>query len=298
MINFQKVWATMELDEKMAFRDKTIAAVKEIYPHFDVGPIEPGDAERFLVENEEETIRIKVPLRDLFSRFSLTAKTNADLKKAIFEEYAGVFNRVDDVEALVNEPVFPWIDIKEYVRVQHYHINTIPEDKLHYPFCEGVVTAFVIEKPGEGIMYWVNENMLNGWGKTKEELYATALDNLGTIADGFGLVGTNEPHFELWPETGTFYASTVLLLPSMRYMISQMIGSPFRFGIPSAHRFYAWSDIKNEKFQIEMKAKMEREIEKYPSPLTSIIFEVDEKGQISVVKTQPTIPPMPLTSNN
>ncbi|MEQ1646617.1 MAG: hypothetical protein ABL959_24395, partial [Pyrinomonadaceae bacterium] len=148
------------------------------------------------------------------------------------------------------------------------------------------------------VMYWVSPAMIEGWEKTQDEVFKEAFDNLEDLAEGIEIVGTNTPRRELWPEKGIHAASTCLLLPSLRYLIDQTIGSPFRFGIPSRHRFYAWVDIEDEKCQIEQKAKMHREMDRYPSPLTSNIYEVDTQGNISLVKPQPQIPPMPLVSNN
>lgn len=298
MINYQKVWATLDLDERIAFRDKAIAAVQEIYPHYVVRPMEPGDGDRFFVGNKQDDVRVTVPLRDLYTRYAMTAKTHEDLKDAIFDEYAGLLNVADDAAIVAEEPQFKWSDIRDIVRLQHVRLDEMPEGKLHFPFGDEVATAFIIERPNEGLMYWITQEMLDSWDKSIDDLYRAAMENLGNLAEGIELVGTNTPRHELWPETGPGFASTCLLLPAFRYMIAQTIGSPFRFGIPSRHRFYAWTDIDDEKYQIEQKAKMEREIQRYPSPLTSKIFEVDTQGNISLVKVQPQIPPVPFVSNN
>jgi hypothetical protein len=74
--------------------------------------------------------------------------------------------------------------------------------------------------------------------------------------------------------------------------------SQFRFGIPSRHRLFCWGDIEDEAYQREMKARMEREMSQMPSPLTSIIYEVGTNGEMSIVKPQPEVLPVPLVSNN
>ncbi len=298
MINYQKVWATLDLEEKMVFRDRAIAAVQEIYPHYIVRPLEPGDGDRFFVGNKQDNVRIKVPLRDLYARYSTTGKTIEDLKDAIFKEYSGMLNMAEDAELVAEQPDVAWNDIKDQVRLQHVRTEELPEGKLHYPFGQDVVSALVIDHPNESLLYWINQEMLDSWGKTQDELFAVAVENLTDLADGLAIVGTMTPRKEIWPEQGLAIASTSLLISSFRYSISQTLGSPFRFGIPSRHRFYAWADIEDDNYQIEQKAKMEREMDRYPSPLTSTIYEVDDKGQISVVKPQPEVPPVPFISNN
>ncbi|MBK8467158.1 MAG: hypothetical protein IPL32_15155 [Chloracidobacterium sp.] len=298
MINYQKVWAGLAHEEKLAFRDRAIKAVQEIYPQYIVRPLEPGDADRFFVGNKQDNVRINVPLRDLYARYSISGKTHEDLKDAIFNEYAGMLNMAEDVSVATEVPDFTWGDVKDLVRLQHVRLNEIPEGKLHYPFGDEVVTALVIDRPQQTIMYWITQEMLDSWGKTMDELFKQAMENLADLSEGIEIVGTNTPRNELWPEKGQQFVTTCLLISQFRYLIAQTIGSPFRFGIPSRHRFYAWIDIEDENYQIEMKAKMEREMERYPSPLTSKIYEVDEQGQIKLVKPQPEIPPVPFTINN
>ena len=298
MINYQKVWAGLDFDEKIAFRDRVIKAVQEIYPHYIVRPLDPSNADRFFVGNKQDNVRIHVPLRDLYVRFSLTGKSHEDLKDAIFNVYAGMLNQAEDVSVATAEPEFTWNDVRDHARPQHVRLKEIPEGKLHFPFGDEVVTALVIERPQDALMYWISQEMLDSWGKTIEDLFKEAMENLADLSDGIEIVGTNTPRHELWPEKGLAFASSCLLLPSLRHLIAQTIGSPFRFGIPSRHRFYAWIDIEDEKFQIEQKAKMERELDRWPSALTSKIYEVDTQGQIKLLKPQPEIPPVPFTSNN
>ncbi len=288
----------MDTDEKIAFRDRVIKAVQEIYPHYIVRPLEGSEADRFFVGNKQDNVRVKVPLRDLFVRFSASGKSHEDLKDAIFAEYAGMLNMAEDVSVATDVPEFTWNDACELSRLQHVRLDEIPEGKLHFPFGDEVVTALVIDRPNEGVMYWITQEMLDSWGKTMDELFKQAMENLAGLADGIEIVGTKTPREELWPDKGQGFASTCLLIPSLRYLIAQTIGSPFRFGIPSRHRFYAWIDIEDENYQIEMKAKMERELDRWPSALTSKMYEVDTQGQIKLVKPQPVIPPVPFTSNN
>jgi hypothetical protein len=299
MINYQKVWATLDLDERIAFRDMTIRAVQEIYPDYIVRPLDPKDADRFFVGNKQDNVRIKVPLRDLFARYSVTGRTSADLKEAIFAEYAGMLNQAEDVSVATDMPEFTWDDVRDHARPQHVRLDEISEGKIHFPFGDEVTTALVIDRPQDGLMYWLTQEMLDSWGKTMDDLFKEAMENLGDLSDGIEIVGTITPRKELWPEKGPAFASTCLLLPNMRRLIADTIGAPaYRFGIPSRHRFYAWIDIEDENYQREQKAKMEREMDRYPSPLTSKIYEVDTQGQIQLVKPQPEIPPVPLISNN
>lgn len=298
MINYQKNWFNISIEEKIAFREKVMAAVRELYSHMNVRSAEAGDVDHFLIENKENTVRITAPLRDVYYRFMISAKTTDDLKTTIIEEFGAVINKTDDPEELAKEPEFAWIDIKDLVRLQLLRIENIPAYTIDLPFGGEVAAAFIIDKRDEELSYFIKPAMLDSWNMTQDELYPVAMANLSSLASGFEIVGTHTPRKEMWNEDGAPFSSTSLLLPSMRELLAQNVGLPFRFGIPSIFRFYAWADIADEKYQIEMKAKMERELKRLPHPLSDMIFEVDEKGQISVVKPQPVVPPVPLTSNN
>lgn len=91
-MNFQHTWTELPPDEKVEFRDRVIAAVQEIYPHYIIRSREPDNGDAFFVGNKQDDVRITVPLRDLYIRFALTGKTHDDLKETIFVEYAGMLN--------------------------------------------------------------------------------------------------------------------------------------------------------------------------------------------------------------
>ncbi|HMT09940.1 MAG TPA: hypothetical protein PKA82_18285, partial [Pyrinomonadaceae bacterium] len=76
-------WNELPFNEMAAFRDRVIAVVQEIYPHYIVRPIEDDIAEGFFVGNKQDDVRMKVPLRDLYIRFNLTERTDEDLKETI-----------------------------------------------------------------------------------------------------------------------------------------------------------------------------------------------------------------------
>lgn len=301
MINYQKVWANLDLEEKMAFRDMTIKAVQEIYPHYIVRPMDPTQADCFFVGNKQENVRIQVPLRDLHIRFSSTGRSPSDLKDMIFEVYAPMLNKAEDVSVAIEVPDFTWSDVRDFARPQHMRTIEVHETLGHifYPFGAEVVTALVMERPQDDVAYFITREMLARWERTEEELFKEAMDNLGDLTNLMEFVGTKTPRTTLWNEKGTGFASTCIMLGGARRLIADTMGTPsFRFGIPSRHRLFCWAEIDDENYQIEMKARMEREMAQMPSPLTSTIYEVDANGEMKLVKPQPEIPPVPFTSNN
>jgi hypothetical protein len=301
MINYQKTWATLDIDEKMAFRDMTIKAVQEIYPHYIVRPMEPTEADCFFVGNKQENVRIQVPLRDLYIRFSATGRSRSDLKDTIFEVYAPTLNRADDYTVAIEVPEFTWSDVRDYAKPQHVRTLEVHDTlgHIYYPLGAEVVTALAMERPQDDVAYFITREMLTGWDKSEEELFKEAMDNLSDLAQNMAFVGSKTPRTELWNEMGTGFASTCIMLGGVRRLIADTMGVPsFRFGIPSRHRLFCWGDITDENYQREMKARMEREMAQMPYPLTSMIYEVGANGEMSIVKPQPVVPPVPLVSNN
>lgn len=294
MINFNHTWTELTPDEKIEFRDMTIAAVQEIYPHYIIRSLEPDNGDAFFVGNKQDDVRITVPLRDLYIRFSSTGKTHEDLKETIFVEYAGMLNLADDAAIFEEMPEFKWIDVREFVRPQHVRNNELVGERISFPFGADVSTALIISLPQDQINHFISQEMLDSWDMEVNDVFKVAMDNLADISDGLEIVGMKTPHDELWNNNGAEWSSTCLLLPNMRHLLAESFGvSPYRFGIPSRHRFYAWTDIDDEQRQLDMKAKLEREMESLPKALTSTIYEVDTQGQISIVKPQPGEPPTP-----
>lgn len=277
------LWKDLPLDQMAAFRDRVIATVQEIYPHYIVRPVEPHLADVFFVGNKQDNVRVTVPLRDLYIRFNLSERTDEDLKETIFAEYAGMLNLADDAEIIEEQYEPTWDDVKQYSRPQHRKMTELSGTHIVMPFGEDVCTILIIDRPQDQISYIIDQQMLDRWDKTFDDVYKIAMGNLSTMADGLEIVGTMTPHKKLWNELGTEWASVSLLLPNMRYTLAETIGSPFRFAIPSRHRFYAWVDLDDAEHQAAMKAQIEQEIEQWPNSLTTTIYEVDTQGNISIV---------------
>lgn len=276
-------FAELPFDEMAAFRDRVIAAVQEIYPHYVVRPVSDDVAEAFFVGNKQDDVRMTVPLRDLYIRFNLTERTHEDLKDTIFSEYAGMLNLADDA-AIFDEQYEPtWDDVIQYSRPQHRRMTELSGPHIVMPFGEDVCTTLIIDRPQDQISYTINQEMLDRWDKTFDDVYQIAMGNLSTMAEGLEIVGTMTPYKKLWNELGVEWASVTLLLPAMRQTLAETIGSPFRFAIPSRHRLYAWVDLDNQERQSAMKAQITQEIEQWPNALTTTIYQVNEKGEISVV---------------
>lgn len=287
MSDSQTNWNELPFDQMAAFRDRVIATVKEIYPHYIVRPVEPHIAEGFFVGNKQDNVRMTVPLRDLYIRFNLTERSDEDLKETIFSEYAGMLNLADDVAEIEEQYEPTWNDVLKYARPQHRRMSELVGPHIVMPFGQDVCTTLIIDRPQDQIVYTINQEMLDRWVESFEEVFKIAMDNLSNMADGLEIVGTVTPHQKLWNESGVEWASVCLLLPHMRYTLAETIGSPFRFAIPSRHRFYAWVDLQNEEHQAAMKAQIEQEIEKWPNALTTTIYEVDTQGNISIPNPQP-----------
>jgi hypothetical protein len=300
-INYQKTYDTLSYEERAEFQNLTMKVVQEIYPHYSVQPVEPQNPDGIYITNQDGNVRVQFPLRELFTRFVKTAKTRNDLKETILKDFADVFKTIEDTEYFMNLKDPGWNESRDYVQPRLNRIAELPDDPEKYvqtPFGEGVITVVNIVSPDERLVTRVTREMLEKWNISFEELYQKAMDNFADLTDGLELVGTEKPRGCLWNEVGFEYASTGLLLGGLRYLIAQTIGSPYRFGIPSSHRFYCWNEFDDEEFQIEMKALIEREYKSLPSRLSTNIYEVDEQGNMKQLKNQPKIPEKPNLSNN
>lgn len=300
-INYQKTYETLSYEEKIEFRDLTIKVIQEVYPHYSLKPFEPQNPDVIYITNQEDNVRIQFPLRDLYARFSQTARTRADLKDTVLSDYASIFKKIEDVEYFQNLKEPEWAEASNLVQPRLTNIEILPDELesfVYFPFGKGVVTAFIIYNSDEKMNAWISKELLEKWNVTAEELNKKALDNLADITEGMEFVGKSKPHDYLWNNKGSDYSASAILLGGMRYLLAQTIGSPYRFCVPSSFVIYSWAELDDEEFQIEMKAMMEREHSRLPGRLSTNIYEVDENGQIKQIKEQPKNPATQSFHNN
>ena len=274
--------------------------ILEIYPHYIVRPLEVGNVEVLFIGNKQDNVRINFPLYDSYAHFAGTAKTKQDLKDVLLFVYADMLKMVEDSSFVSDDSKSSWIDVRDRVRTRLSNRNEFrnPDNYVGFPFGEEVMTTFVIEVEGESLVNFVTKKMLANWDISEQQLLETAMNNLMERADNLQLAGTAPPRGYLWTDSKEEFAATTILIGGVRETVAQNIGVPFRFGIPSRYIFYAWAELEDEEFQIQMKAMMEREFERLPSKLTTKIYEVNEQGQIKQLKDQPETKTPPHISNN
>lgn len=300
-INYRKFYNSLDFDERVAFRDLTISLMLEIYPHYIIRPLEPGNPDVIFITNKQDNVRIHFPLHDLYAHFTPTGKTRADLKETLLFHYADTLKMAEDAEVIRDDSKITWSDARNYVRPRFVRREELGDESLYitYPFGEEVLTTFVIDdRKDEFLVTRISKKMFERWNIEEKELIDKAMDNFASMTDGMEIHGTEPPHGYLFTKTNQELASTMILIGGFRHMIAKTLGSPFRFGIPSRYILYGWGELKDEGFQIEMKAMMEREFERMPSKLTTKIYEVDENGQIKQLKNQPEIKSPPNVNYN
>jgi len=301
-INYQKTYDTLSYEEGIEFRNLTIEVIQEVYPHYRITPFEPQNPDIIFIINQEDNVRIQFPLRDLYTRFTQTAQTRTDLKDTILNDYADTFKTIEDSDYFLNREVPEWSEAIDFIQPRLANSEDFPEDALesfvYFPFGEGVIIVLLIIHPDHAANWQVTRKMLEKWDITAEDAHKKAMENFAGLTEGMELVGSGKPHAYLWNEKGTEYAATAILLGGMRYLIAQTIGSPFRFGIPSVHVFYCWTELEDEEFQTASRAMIKRQHDTMPGRLSTNIYEVGEDGNIKQLKNQPEIPDAPAISNN
>jgi len=300
-INYQKIYDHLNYEEGIEFRDLAIEVIQEIYPHYRVKPVEPQNPDSIYITNQEDNVRLQVPMRELYTRFANTTRTKNGFKEMILDAYAQMFSQIEDSDYFLNREDPTWAEARDFIQPRLERIDRFSEgveSYIHFPFGEELVTCLVIDHPDEGTDWRVSNEMLEKWNVTVDEAYKKAMENFADLTDGMSIVGSGKPHAYLWNEKGEGYAASALLLGGMRHLIAQTIGSPFRFGIPSKHAFYCWTEFDDAEFQVEARAFIKRQFDSMPGCLTTNIYEVDEHGNIKQLKNQPEVPDTPMFSKN
>lgn len=275
-------------DQRLEFRDKVIKVLRGIYPHYIIRPESPGNPDAIFLGNKQDNVRMTLPTHDIFARFSQTARTDADLKDIILEHFADLLKLVEDANEIVILADAPWEKVKPNLYLSltaNFELEPNADSVLKNPFGTEVSICPMLRDPDKSKrVERITRKYFEKWGVTEEEVFQAAFENLSRETEEVPLIGVPPPHGHLRNEKSDGDGASAILLRGIREFIGETIGLPFRFGIPSRHFFFAWTELDDKNFQQEMKTMMTKEMNRMPSPLTDLIFEVDESLNIKQLK--------------
>jgi hypothetical protein len=123
------------------------------------------------------------------------------------------------------------------------------------------------------------------WGRTPEELFETALENLKDASRELPMAMFPEPNLAIVIETKDGYDAARILIPDLREFVAGKLGEPFFAGIPNRDFLIMWSRDASQEFQTFCRQKIAEDFGQQDHPLSPRILvatvdglEVEETG--------------------
>jgi len=150
---------------------------------------------------------------------------------------------------------------------------------LTFPFGDSLVVGVVLDDE-QGDFYLKREDA-DHWGKEPADLLDIAVANLDEASRDLPLTASesDEVRFVAIGTKDGFDAARILL-PKLRRAVSDLLGSPFYFGIPNRDFLICWNIDASKRFADFTKEKIRRDFDSQANPLSPSFFEANATGRI------------------
>ena len=265
---FARLFKKTDLDELRAFQARVISLLDDLYPESSY-------------EACQDPLTIKLDghtlgLTNIHSAFLLGTQNESSLRQLVVERFgrlAGILETVDsqntswDVVAAAVKPQLMPAQFAEKLSI------------LSSPFGGGVLLAYVIDS-ADTYTYILGEDLAR-WGISSETVHERAMANLWE--------GCQDLQMQLFPGPNQFGVISLLdgfdavrvVLPEVRGMLAEYLGTPFYFGIPNRDFLICWANSCEQDFVINIRAQLIQDHDEQPYPLSASVFEVSANGDIS-----------------
>ena len=258
-------------EEKLAFRTKVVAIVRELYPDAKL-----KEGAEFEVLHVNDSICY---LSNLYARFLQTNGLKFELRNLVKEYFDATFDVANKIKDIgedwedVEHKIFPMLVNKEHPTV---------ETGVIYPFCEEVVIAIVMDI--DKSYRYVLSKELDIWDVSKDELYDTGIYNLEKKSKGIPMVAWEGDMKVVGIETYDSYDATRIIIPTIQKMLLKRLGNPFQFGVPNRDFLFCWS-VKNSKDFMEFTTeRIGLDYKERAYKISPHIFEMDRNSKVRLAK--------------
>jgi uncharacterized protein YtpQ (UPF0354 family) len=150
---------------------------------------------------------------------------------------------------------------------------------LSIPFCGEVRIAFVLDS--ERTFRYVTEDMFETWNVNIKEVTDLAIANLEQRSDDLAAASVQGSLLAI--KTNDSFDAARILSPAIRKLIVESVGSPFCFGVPNRDFLVCWP--KTDEMIAIWGIQVKTDFEEQPYAISGCIFECDEQGEISEIRT-------------
>jgi len=257
-----------DLDEQRSFQRKVHAIVSKLNPD---RTYELGDDPATM-----ESDGIVYGLTNLHAKFLLSGRSNAELEELVVEVFKESDPRIADADKDI-----PWEEARSNLMPQlmpEAFVRIAPIELVHRPFVDGVTLGFVID--AEASYHYVNVEMRDKWRVDNDTLQSVAFENLNQRSKGIEMMAFPGDNAFFVINTTDGFDAVRILLPQIKEVISEQIGSPFFAAVPNREFLICWSATGDQEFQEKMRQQVLSDFDEQPYPLSRSAFEVLENGEI------------------
>ncbi len=157
-------------------------------------------------------------------------------------------------------------------------------DTIVDPVTDDFVCVVVIHDPKGGQISWVTQSMLKDWNVSREEVRATALNNMATVMEQTPVkVDDVLGHRLGMLETHSPFKASLIFSPNFKEKISHSLGWPVYVVIPCRSFAFVIPEVDKDLLSRVGKVVVE-EFQKSGHPITCEVLHVSDKG-ISAIGT-------------
>lgn len=265
---FVSLFKKSDLDEQRAFQLRVMQVLKDQFPDKEFSPGE----DPLMIEHNGQLFG----LTNIRSNFLLSTNTDQDLSEIVSEHFRIVLAGVD-VEELVS---IAWEVAKTQLMPQLMPREYLDRmDLVFEEFGGGIVLGFVLDS--ENSYCYVTREMAERWGVSDEDITSIASSNLKDRSEGIEVSGVPGPGGLVAVSMMDGFDATRISLPEVRDFVAGIVHFPFYFGVPNRDFLICWAKNNDSDFQNSMSSKLALDFEKMPYPLSPIVFEAIENGEIA-----------------
>lgn len=248
------------------FRARVLKLVKASYPkvQFDAS-IQSADV---IVAKGTQ-----IGLQNLKAKFDQSDRSQQSLEQLVAEHFDFILREEPAVPDFntARQKLRPQIMPPEYARQAPI---------LSFPFGETLAIGIVLDSD-VGYSYVKREDATR-WKKSDEELLEIAIANLDEASHEMQMQSTNNEEAKwIGIETKDGFDAARILIPKLREFLAGRLGNPFRFAVPNRDFLICWDTGASTRFSDFTVAKIRKDFEAQPYPLSPHVFEVTIDGIIT-----------------
>lgn len=274
---FVRRFKSTDQDELRALQGRVASALKELYPEKQVVP----SADPLQIEFDGRACG----LTNIRSAFLLSSQTDDDFRNIVIDH----FRILVASEDLLVKDELEWASAQGKLMPQLMPDEFLKKVPLaHLAFGHNVVLAFVVDT--DQAYRYVSETDVDRWKIDQARLTEVALENLRERSRGVEATAFERPNGFVVINTLDGFDAVRIVSPGIQEFVSEIIGKPFRFGVPNRDFLICWELNDDPDFQSRFVGQISQDFAERPYPLSPHVFEVTQDGQIRQIENEKTDP--------